>query len=57
MMPQLKRVRQGVVQRWTDPERCFRWIGSRDMGSIFGVKRHACPRSGRWHLRMWTGVG
>ena len=57
MMPQLRMVRQVVVQKWTDLERCFQWIGSRDMGSICGVKRHVCPRSGKWRLRMWIEVG
>ena len=56
-MPQLKMVRQVIVQKWTDLERCFQWIGSRDMGSIYGVKRHVCPHSGKWHLRMWIEVG
>ena len=57
MMPQLRMVRRVVVQRWTDLERCFQWIGSRDMGSICGVTRHVCPRSGKWRLRMWIEVG
>ena len=57
MMPQLRKVHPVVVQKWTDLERCFQWIGSRDMGSICEVKRHVCPRSGKWHLRMWIEVG
>ena len=57
MMSQLRMVHQVVVQRWTDLERYFQWIGSRDMGSICGGTRHVCPRSGKWLLRMWIEVG
>ena len=54
---QLRMVRLVIVRKWMDLERCFQWIGSRDMGSRYGVKRHVCPHSGRWHRRMWIEVG
>ena len=54
---QLRMVRLVIVRKWMDLERCFQWIGSRDMGSICGVTRRVCPRSGKWLLRMWIEVG
>ena len=56
-MSQWRMVQQEVVQIWTGLERYFQWIGSRDMDSICGVTRRACPRSGKWLLRMWIEVG
>ena len=46
-----------IVPKWMDLERYFRWIGSRDMDSRYGVKRHVCPHSGRWRHQMWIEVG
>ena len=57
MMSQWRMVQRKVVQKWTDLERYFQWIGNRDMDSKCGGMRRACPRSGIWLLRMWIEVG
>ena len=57
MMSQWRMVQRKVVQKWTDLERYFQWIGNRDMDSKCGGMRRACPRSGKWLLRMWIEVG
>ena len=46
-----------IVRKWMDLERYFQWIGSRDMDSRYGVKRHVCPHSGRWRHQTWIEVG
>ena len=40
-----------IVRKWMDLERYFQWIGSRDMDSRYGVKRHV------WRHQMWIEVG
>ena len=45
---------QVPARKWTDPERFFRWLGSRGTGSRFARRKIVCLHSGRLPLRRFV---